>query len=99
MRDLIKAGIEGRTFKATLWLYVGSIIVLAPVAIPVWLVFGYEKLLFATPFMVLVLVGITYAYCYFGQIAAFLLKPRVTIRRIAVKFSDASHREATPESH
>lgn len=63
MNEILREGIEGRKFKATLFVYVGSLLALAPVAALIGFVWNYQKLFIITPVLVVILVGIEYALC------------------------------------
>lgn len=63
MTEMLRAGIEGRRFKAALFVYVASLLALAPAAALIGFVWNYQKLLFFTPVLVVILVGIEFALC------------------------------------
>lgn len=63
MTETLREGIEGRKFKPTLFVYVGSLLALAPAAALIGFAWNYQKLLFITPVLVVILVGIEYALC------------------------------------
>lgn len=61
MTQILREGIEGQKFKATLFVYVGSLLALAPAAALIGSVWSYQRLLFFTPVLVVILVGIEFA--------------------------------------
>jgi hypothetical protein len=105
MRELIREGIEGRSVKATFLLYVGSLVVLSPVAALIWLLFGYDTLFRLTPFLVAGLVAITYAYCYLPRLLSSDRKYSSVLQnrldrpsKHSLEFTDASQRKYTTEN-
>lgn len=64
MTEWLREGIEGRSLKATLRLYLLGLMVLAPAAAVLALIFGDQASFVVTPVFVLVLVAIELAFCY-----------------------------------
>lgn len=60
----LRDGLEGRTFKDTLRLYLFGLAVLAPVAVVIGMVFGSQALFHATPVLVAILVLVQYGLSY-----------------------------------
>lgn len=64
MTEWIREGIEGRSLKATLRLYLLGLLVLAPAAAALALVFGGQASFVVTPLLVLILVAVELTFCY-----------------------------------
>lgn len=64
MTEWLRDGIEGRSLKATLRLYLLGLMLLAPAAAVLALVFGGQASFVATPLLVLILVAVELTFCY-----------------------------------
>ncbi|HXU37284.1 MAG TPA: HEAT repeat domain-containing protein [Blastocatellia bacterium] len=64
MTEWLREGIEGRSLKATLRLYLLGLMVLAPVATALALVFGGQASFVMTPVLASILVAGELAFCY-----------------------------------
>lgn len=64
MTEFLRNGLEGRSLKATLWMYLCGILLLAPVGILVAFFYGASTSFRAAPVLVLILVLIEYAIAY-----------------------------------
>lgn len=68
-------------------LYVGSALVLAPIAIVVGIFFGFKNLLLATPLLVAVLFGVLCAYCYPDRFRLIKNTPELMRKRHVHQYS------------
>jgi hypothetical protein len=75
MTEWLRDGIEGRSLKATLRLYLLGVMALAPAAAALALILGDQASFVVTPVLVLVLVAVELAFCsraklrkYFGEL-------------------------------
>ena len=64
MTEWLREGIEGRSLKATLRLYLIGLMVLAPASAVLTLVVGGQASFVATPLLILILVAVELAFCY-----------------------------------
>jgi len=64
MIKLLRDGLEGRNLKAILYIYICGLVVLAPAAAVMGLLFGAKTLFKVTPLLAVILVGIEYGVCY-----------------------------------
>jgi hypothetical protein len=64
MTEWLREGIEGRSLKATLRLYLLGLMVLAPAAALLALAFGGQASFVATPLLVFIVVAVEYAISY-----------------------------------
>lgn len=87
MTEWLREGIEGRSLKATLRLYLLGLIVLAPAAAALALVFGGQASFVATPVLVSILVAVELAVCHRAKLRKDLrellrkLRLRIEYRR------------------
>ena len=72
----LRDGIEGRDLKATLRLYLGGLLVLAPAAAFIGYLFGTQAAFQATPLLVLILVGAEYGLCYPEKLSRLIPRHR-----------------------
>src|SRR5947209_8274751 len=64
MTSWFQDGLEGRSFKGTLRLYLVGLIILAPVALVIGFVFGSQALFKITPLLIAILVTAQYGLYY-----------------------------------
>lgn len=64
MTEWLREGIEGRSLKATLRLYLLGLMALAPASALLALAFGGHASFVATPVLVLILIAVELAFCY-----------------------------------
>lgn len=64
MTEWLRDGIEGRSLKATLRLYLLGLMVLAPAAVVLAVAFGGQTSFVATPLLVFIVVAVEYAISY-----------------------------------
>ena len=64
MTEWLRDGLEGRSLKAILCLYIFGVIVLTPVIALVGLLFDAQTAFQVTPLLVVILGGIEYSSCY-----------------------------------
>lgn len=64
MTEWLREGIEGRSLKATLRLYLFGLMALAPAAALLALAVGGHASFVATPVLVLILIAVELAFCY-----------------------------------
>lgn len=88
MTEWLRDGLEGRSLKATLRLYLLGLMLLAPAALVLALAFGGQVSLVATPLLVLILVAVEFAICYrarprgvFGELL-WMVRRRIEYRQL-----------------
>jgi cell division protein FtsZ len=72
----LRDGLEGRNLKATLRLYLGGLLVLAPAAAFIGYLLGTQAAFQVTPLLVLILVGVEYGLCYAEKILRIIPRHR-----------------------
>lgn len=95
MTEWLRDGLEGRSLKATLRLYLLGLMVLAPAAVVLALAFEGQTSFIATPLLVVILVAVEYAICYrarpravFGELRAvfgellWMVRRRIEYRQL-----------------
>lgn len=78
--EWLRDGIEGRSLKATLRLYLFGLMVLAPAAVCIGYLFGAQASFQVTPVLVLILVGVEYGLCYPEKILRIIPGRRPNLR-------------------
>jgi HEAT repeat protein len=80
MTEWLREGIEGRSLKATLRLYLLGLMVLAPAAAVLALIFGGQASFVTTPLLVLILVASEYVISYGARLRKGVGEPISRVR-------------------